>query len=239
MKTSFTYLGKNSLDFGIRVEEGVTFDSPERDINFLEISGRDGDVGIDNQRLKSINKSFPVTIFPVQGKSFSQQMTNISNWLKTQTGNVLLDVSSEPEYSYYGFYYEQYSVEKFFKVYGRAVINFKIQPYKFLKSGLTPVTSPTSLSNPTTRDARPLITIKGTGNITLQIGTEKLTLKNVDGGVVVDSLKQVVTNLDGTRPAWDKVTSYPLPVIKPGNQAVLTTGTITELKITPRYEAIV
>ena len=73
MKTSFTYLGKNSLDFGIRVEEGVTFDSPERDINFLEISGRDGDVGIDNQRLKSINKSFPVTIFPVQGKSISQQ----------------------------------------------------------------------------------------------------------------------------------------------------------------------
>lgn len=239
MKTSFTYLGKNSLDFGIRVEEGVTFDSPERDINFLEISGRDGDVGIDNQRLKSINKSFPVTIFPVQGKSFSQQMTDISNWLKTQIGNVFLDVSSEPKYSYYGFYYEQYSVEKFFKVYGRAVINFKIQPYKFLKSGLTPLTSPTALNNPTTRDARPLITIKGTGNITLQIGTEKLTLKNVDGGIVIDSLKQVVTNLDGTRPAWDKVTSYPLPVIKPGNQAVLTTGTITELKITPRYEVIV
>lgn len=239
MKTSFTYLGKNSLDFGIRVEEGVTFESPERDIEFVEIPGRDGDIGIDNGRLKSINKSFPVTIFPLANKTIAQQTTDISNWLKTNTGNVLFDISNEPDYSYFGFYYEQYSVEKFFRVYGRAVINFKIQPYKFLKSGLTPLTSPATLNNPTTRDARPLITIKGTGNITLQIGTEKLTLKNVDGGVVVDSLKQVVTNLAGTRPAWDKVTSYPLPVIKPGNQAVLTTGTITEIKITPRYEVIV
>ena len=164
----------------------------------------------------------------------------ISNWLKKDAlWHDLVFGGDSSICTHTAIYVDEYDVDRIVSTYGKVVLGFTIKPYKFLKSGLTPLTSPASLSNPTARDARPLITIKGTGNITLQIGSEKLTLKGVDGGVVIDSLKQVVTNLAGTAPAWDKVTSYPLPVIKPGKQSVLTTGTVTGLTIVPRYEVIV
>lgn len=231
--------GNKSTDFGMRLENGLTFSSPSVSNKFTKISGLDGEVSVGDGTLLNTNRAFPFRIFPMSGKNIEQSATDISNWLKKDTLWHDLYFGGEPEFIYTAIYTEEYDVKRFMSLHGKCTLNFTVKPYKFLKTGLTPLTSPASLSNPTTRDARPLITIKGTGNITLQIGSEKLTLKNVDGGVVIDSLKQVVTSLAGTAPAWDKVTSYPLPVIKPGEQAVLTTGTVTGLTIVPRYEVIV
>lgn len=231
--------GGKSSDFYLVLEPELTFNSPSRNIDFQHIPGQDGDIGTGDGTFSNGSKSFPFNLLPPKGKTVEGLSTDISNWLKKDTLWHDLLFNEEPDYVYRAMYYEEYDVERVISQYGKCVLKFAIKPYKFLKSGLTPLSSPASLNNPTTRDARPLITIKGTGNITLQIGSEKLTLKGVDGGVVIDSLKQVVTNLAGTAPAWDKVTSYPLPVIKPGKQAVLTTGTVTSLTIVPRYEVIV
>lgn len=236
---SFEYLGKKSSDFGLRIEEGISFDSPETDLEFVEIKGRDGDVPIDNKRLKSVNKSFPVTLFPLSGKKLIDQTTDISNWLKSNKSHTTLTVANEPLYSYLALYYEQYNISQFLRYYGRAVLNFKIMPYKFLKTGLNQITLGSTITNPTRRQARPKITIKGTGNITLKIGTSTWTLRNIDQGIVIDTLLDTVTSLDGSRPAWDKITTYPLPTINPGQNAVTVTGTTTEIKIIPRWEVIV
>lgn len=236
---TFEYLGKKSSDFGLRIEEGISFESPETDLEFVEIKGRDGDVPIDNKRLKSVNKSFPVTLFPKSGKTLNEQTTDISNWLKSSVAHTVLTVESEPLYSYLALYYEQYSIEQFLRYYGRAVLNFRIMPYKFLNTGLAESTLGATIINPTQRQARPKITIKGTGNITLKIGTSTWTLRNVDQGIVIDTLLDTVTSLDGSRPAWDKITSYPLPTINPGQNTVTFTGSATEIKIIPRWEVIV
>ena len=231
--------GAKSSDYHLFMEAGLTFNSPALNLQLQKIPGQDGEVAVGDGKLLNTKLSFPFRLRIFDGSNVEVVSKNISNWLKKDALWHELYFDGDPDYIYQGIYYEEYNVERIVSWYGKCVLNFTVKPYKFLKSGLAPLTSPAALNNPTTRDARPLITIKGTGNITLQIGAETLMLKNVDGGVVVDSLKQVVTNLDGTRPAWDKVTSYPLPVIKPGNQAVLTTGTITDLKIKPRYEVIV
>ena len=231
--------GRKSSDFFLILEPGLTFNSPSRNIDFQHVPGQDGDIGTGDGTFSNGTKSFPFNLLPPKGKTVEGLSTDISNWLKKDAlwHDLLFD--GEPDYVYRAMYYEEYDVERVISLYGKCVLKFVIKPYKFLKIGLTTVTSPTSLTNPTARDAKPLIVIKGTGNITLNIGSEKLTLKGVDGGVVIDSLKQVVTNLAGTAPAWEKVTSYPLPVIKPGKQTILTSGTVTELTITPRWEVIV
>lgn len=230
--------GGRSSDFFLVLEPGLKFNSPSRNIDFQHIPGQDGDIGTGDGTFSNGSKSFPFNLLPPKGKTVEGLSTDISNWLKKDAlwHDLLFD--GEPDYVYQAMYYEEYDVERVISQYGKCVLKFAIKPYKFLKSGLTAITAPTSLTNPTQRDAKPIISIKGTGNITLNIGTETLTLKSVDGGVVIDCLKQTATNLAGTAPAWDKVTSYPLPVIKPGKQTVLTTGTVTELKITPRYEVI-
>ncbi|MDN5445774.1 MAG: hypothetical protein L0F86_00060 [Lactococcus lactis] len=98
---------------------------------------------------------------------------------------------------------------------------------------------PATITNPTSRLAKPIITIKGSGNISLKIGANTLSLKGVDGGVIVDSLTQTITSLDGSRTQFTKMTSYPFPFIEPGKQVVTKTGTITECKIIPRWEDLV
>lgn len=235
----FEYLGKKSTDFGLRIEEGISFDSPELDLEFVEIKGRDGDVPVDNERLKSVNKTFPVTMFPINTKSKSEQMTDISNWLKSNKAYVPLTVANEPLYIYLALYHEQYGIEQFLRYYGRAVLNFKIMPYKFLTTGISEIALGTSLTNPTQRQARPKLIVEGSGNITITIGSSVWKLRDVDGGVVIDSLFDNVTSLDGQRPAWDKITTYPLPKINPGQNAVTVTGSVTEIKIIPRWEVIV
>jgi phage-related protein len=236
---SFTYLGKNSLDFGLRIEEGVSFESPEQDIEYVEVKGLDGDVPVDNERLKSTLKSFPVTMFPNDNQTISEQATDISNWLKSSKGYSTLEVGNEPLYSYLASYNEQYSISQFLRHYGKAALNFRIMPYKFLKTSLSEITLGSTITNPTQRHARPLITVRGTGNITIKIGQSTWTLRNVDQGVVIDTLLDTVTNLSGTAAAWDKITSYPLPTIAPGNNAVTITGNVTDIKIIPRWEVIV
>ncbi|STF08828.1 hypothetical protein [Enterococcus gallinarum] len=87
--------------------------------------------------------------------------------------------------------------------------------------------------------ARPKIIIKGAGNIVLRIGSSTYSLKDVDGGIIIDVLYDQVKSLDGQRPQWNKITTYPLPGINPGLNNVLTTGSVTEMKIVPRWEVIV
>lgn len=230
--------GHRSDEYDLYLEAGLSFSSPARDMEFEKIAGIDGEIAIGDQTLKNTKLSFPFRLRNM-GETVEKRAEEISNWLKKDALWHDLIFGGDPKHVYSAIYVDEYDIDRIVSTYGKVVLGFTVKPYKFLKSGLTPLTSPATLNNPTTRDARPLITIKGTGNITLQIGAEKLTLKNVDGGIVIDSLKQVVTNLAGTRPAWDKVTSYPLPVIKPGKQTVLTTGTVTSLTIVPRYEVIV
>ena len=230
--------GHRSDEFDLYLESGLSFVSPSREISFEKIAGQDGELAVGDKTLNNTKLSFPFRLRNTT-KTVDKRAEEISNWLKKDGLWHDLTFGGDAEHVYTAIFVEEYDVERVVSFYGKCVLPFTVKPTKFLKSGLTAITAPTSLTNPTQRDAKPIISIKGTGNITLQIGAETLTLKSVDGGVIIDCLKQTVTNLTGTRPAWDKVTSYPLPVIKPGNQAVLTTGTITELKITPRYEVIV
>lgn len=234
----FKFLNKRSSDFGLRIEEGISFDSPELDFDFHEIKGRDGDVVLYNNRLKSVNKSLPVVFFPQKNKSLDEQITEVSSWLKGHVGYSELEIDSDNNYIYLAMYHEQYSIEKFLKHYGRAVLNFKIMPVKFLKSSMNETTLGSSINNPTSRTAKPKLIIKGSGNITVKIGSSELTLKNVDGGVIVDSQAQTITDLTGKRSQFNKMTSYPFIQIKPGHNTVLKTGTITSVSIVPRFEVI-
>lgn len=235
----FNFNGKNSLDFGIRIEDGVSFDSPERDVEFYEIKGRDGDLILDNSRLKSLEKSFPIVLFPVKGKVIEEQLTEISNWLKSSARISDLTYTKEPNYVYKATIIDRYPIESFLNKYKKAVISFRIQPYKYLKTGLNEITLPSSIANPTNRTAKPILTIKGTGNITVTIGKSVLMLKNVESGVRIDSLAQTITTLDKTRNLFTNMTSYPFPVIESGTQKITVTGTTTDVKIIPRWEVIV
>ena len=237
-KNGFFYLGENSLEYGLRIENGLSFESPERDLDFVEIKGRDGDLVIDNQRLKMVEKSVPVTMFPVSGKNLSEQASDVSNWLKQSTGYTYIEFLNDDRYVYFGMIYEKYSMDQFLTRYGRAVLNFRMMPFKFLKVGLEEEVLTQYGSNPTTLPSKPKLTVKGHGDILIRIGKSEWSLKGVSEGIVLDTLFDTAISLNGNVSAWDKVGKYPLPKILPGMQEVKVTGNVTEVKIIPRWEAL-
>lgn len=230
--------GVSSDDFGITILKDVSFTSPSRNLESVKVLGRDGELQIGDGTLNNVSKSFPF-IVKNTNKDIAQVASDLSNWLKFDSEWHDLEFSGDNDYIYQAIATSEYDLQRVMAWFGKGTLDFELKPYKFLKSGLNEVVLGSSIKNPLNRPSKPKITIKGTGNITLTIGASELTLKNVDGGIVVDSLYQTVTNLAGTALAWDKVTSYPLPTIKADTSNVLRTGNITEIKIIPRWEAIV
>ncbi|MBO6418198.1 MULTISPECIES: hypothetical protein [Enterococcus] len=221
------------------LEAGLTFDGVTRNRSFQKIDGQDGEVGTGDGTLNNISRSYPFRLRLPKGIKIEDEVTVISNWLSEDADWHDFIFGGDPNYVYRAMYVGEYDIQRIVSCYGKCVLNFKLKPYKFLKSGLVEQTLSTSITNPTKRMARPKIIIKGAGNIVLRIGSSTYSLKDVDGGIIIDVLYDQVKSLDGQRPQWNKITTYPLPGINPGLNNVLTTGSVTEMKIVPRWEVIV
>ena len=55
----FEFDGVKSCDYGVWISGEATFDAPERDVEVIEIPGRNGTLTIDNGRWKNITVTYP------------------------------------------------------------------------------------------------------------------------------------------------------------------------------------
>jgi len=239
----FEYNGKKSIDFGLRIQNALSIVIPEQDIELMEVPGKDGDLAFDKKRLKGVIKSFPCTLDVPTGMTVDLVAKQISEWLRTDVGWNKLVFSGYEGYEYEALCYETFDIEETLRTRGRTVINFRLKPYKFKigSNNLIVLTNGQILTNPEKRNAKPLIKVTGTGNITLKNnGTDWLILTSVDGYITIDSA-QMSIHKDGLQ-QFQKMNANlkPLfPVLTPGNNIITWTGTVTKVEITPRWEAVV
>lgn len=237
------YLGERSDDpkFGLKLLNEIQFTSPEHVIEFKEVDGLDGELAIDKERKKNVQKPFSFVVVKQEGRTIEEQITNTNNWLKTNVGWHPLTWGGEPNYIYTAISHQQYPIDRMFATFGKAVIQFTAKPYKFIDHGLVErvVANGQILYNEGSVPAEPLIKITGNGDIALTIGTSTHRLKGVDKGIIIDCKSMIINTLDGLRPAGEKVESLPLPKIPLGQSAITWTGDVSEVKITPRWELVV
>lgn len=228
--------GKELTDFNIDILSDLTFSAPAHDVEFMEVPGVDGDIAISNNRLKSFDRSFP---FVMRSKtSIEKDFQELSDFLKQDDGWHDLEWIGSDGFVYQAMYHEQVDLGRIVNTLGKGVLNFRMKPVKHLKTSLVEVDLGSSINNPYKRTAKPKLTIKGSGNMTINIGSSILKLQNIDGGVIVDSKSETITDLTGKRSQYDKLVSYPFPVIGQGNNIVTKTGSITSIKIIPRLEVV-
>ena len=113
-------------------------------------------------------------------------------------------------------------------------VNFRCYPFWYQEnvSDVTITTSGDTITNPGSVYSEPLITVYGSGNITLMIGTTIVELTNVSGSIVLDcALKEAYK---GTTLMNDHM-SGDFPVLKPGLNAVSWSGNVTSIVISPRW----
>lgn len=219
----------------------ISFPSPEADIEFLEVMGKDGDVALDKKRLKGVNFAIPVKIKLPDNVDVNQIATEISNWLKTDVNWQPLRFSGSTKYEYIAMCTEQFDVAETLKQYGRTVITFRLKPYKRrIDNRSITLSNGTTLFNSEKRPSKPLITIDGQGDITLQNnGVNWLVLTAVDGSIVINS--EMMSVYRAQMPQFYKMNSSLSPMfpqLDPGDNKITWTGTVTKLEIEPRWEAI-
>ena len=113
-------------------------------------------------------------------------------------------------------------------------VNFRCYPFWYQEnvSDVTITTSGGTITNPGSVYSEPLITVYGSGNITLMVGTTIVELTDVSSSIVLDcALKEAYK---GTTLMNDHM-SGDFPVLKPGLNAVSWSGNVTSIVISPRW----
>ena len=113
-------------------------------------------------------------------------------------------------------------------------VNFRCYPFFYADAAadITVTTSGTIITNPGSVYSEPRVTVTGSGDITLMVGTTIVELTDISGSIVIDSVLQEAYT--GSELMNDHM-SGDFPVLKPGANAISWTGTVTRVVVRPNW----
>ena len=235
MKDYIIWKGISSRTVGITVTELPEIILPEERVTFTDVPGLSGSLaqteGVD------VYKDVTLTVKCYCPDPTPAAVAAIASYFR---GNGRLELSNRPDGYYEARVINQISFVKILR--GNAPrtfsVNFRCKPFLHLYSGETGqvITSGSFLLNPTSMQAKPLISITGSGDITLLVGTQIIELEGIENGIVLDSELQEAYWGDALK---NSCMTGEFPVLGEGNTAISWTGgTVTQVKAIPRWVSL-
>ena len=229
----FTWNGKKSSDFGIIIKHKEIYKAPVRDVDFVEVPGRDGEVILDNGRYRNVDVTYQVRV-----KNVKSKLLEIANWLSAVGYQKLIDSDDSTHYRMAA---RTDSVDWDYLGKGEWAdleIAFNCKPFRSLTTGdaKATLTAAGSITNPTQYTALPYIKIYGSGNITLSIGGQSFPFLNIGSYIECDSALQAV--FTGVNNKSDKANFDDFPTLKPGANSISWTGKVTKVEIVPHWREL-
>ena len=221
--------GVPSSTYGIYISGTGVWNAPERDVEVIEIPGRNGTLTLDNGRYKNIEVRYPA-IF-VNG--FQSNIEGARAWLCKSPGYRRLEDDHDLTHYRLARYVSglELNVATMLDA-AKTTLRFDCMPQRFLKSGETEVTVTTDITNPTLFDALPKITVTGSSAGSLTINGNTVTISEIGTSVVLDC--EIQRAYHGTTPR-DNSISGSFPVLVPGVNTISYSGGVTSVKIVPRW----
>lgn len=229
-----TFGGVTSDSVGVTVERYPSLDRPQRKVERFSVPGRSGDIIMVQDAWENYEQDYEIFAGSRSFGAAPAAFISVADWLYSKSGYQRLEDTYEPDYYRLACFEGPFEVENALSQFGRATITFNCQPQRFLKSGETAVTLTTSttMSNPTSFTAKPVITVHGSGSGTITCGYKALTISSITDGMIIDSEKQdayySATNLNN-------VVSGSYPVIPGGNHIMAISGGITSIEVVPNW----
>ena len=227
----FTFKGVDSRTKNIIVNEYPPRILPKSRTTEITVPGRNGSLTIDEGAYDSIVLPCECTALPLCN------LEELSAWLRGAGDLVFGHYDNR---SIRARVDAQISFDKLMR--GRAhrgfTIPFVCQPGRYTYPPLADVvmTEPGVISNPGTMQAEPKITVVGTGEITLTVGTSIMLIDGpeTEWTLVIDS--ELMDCFDSTmtllRNDW---MTGDFPMLRPGANGVSWIGTVTKVTIKPRW----
>ena len=227
MNNYFIFNGRSSNDFtGLIVQELPPITKPAMRIERTEIEGLDGDI-LDYQGYSAYDKTILI------GLSRGYELPAIINWLK---GSGKLILSNEPTKYYNAEIVEQIDFERLV-TFKTAEIKIHVQPYKYLVDEViqevTDTTANTSLSvtNQGYIESKPIITIYGSGTVTLNINDISVATINIDDTyVTIDAIKQDCYKGSTLKNRY-MTGDFEAIKLNAGTNKITWTGTVTKISV--------
>lgn len=225
----FEFNGTDSREMHIMVPDAVQVVRPEERVEHVIIPGRSGEL-TQTQGTDIYNSYIQTVPIHVMGQAYLQAA---ESWLRGE-GWVTFDCQPALRQKARIIGAVTFAkVSKNLDVWSGDV-QFYCEPWKSLsaESDIVVTESGTAINNPGQLTALPLITMNGSGRVTLRMGGNALVIPSLTSGWVADSENNWILN--NGRPvmnAW----SGAFPALPVGQSLVQWTGNITSLVITPRY----
>lgn len=173
----FTFDGVDSKDFGVYISDTGAFNAPERDVEMIEIPGRNGAYALDKGRFNNIEVTYNAFVATDSESDYISGINALRNALCSRKGYCRLEDEFNPNEYRMAVYKSGLKVSSISDQSGEFTITFDCQPQRFLKSGETAVTvaSGGTITNPTLFDAHPLLSAYVDDAATLNIGDKTIT----------------------------------------------------------------
>ena len=233
----FWFDGRCCTEFGMVASGSGTYNAPERDVEFISVEGRNGDLTIDKGRYKNIPISYPVAI----SKDFEKNAAAARAWLSPKVGYKRLEDDYHPGSYRMAVFAGPVDFDvKFRCSSGEATLKFYCKPQRYLYSGEHLVTyySGGTIYNPTTEYALPIIMAYGSGAGIVTIGTASVEIIDMADVLILDceTMNAYRKVGDGASENKNNTISAPeFPQLAPGKNVVRFSGGITRVEIIPRW----
>ncbi len=226
MAYSFTWNGTSCLLKGSRLQTAPEIIRPEERVTHVVIPGRAGE--LTQTEGSDIYNSYIQTLRMIVDSP--EHLAEAEQWLR---GDGYVTFSTQPGLMQRARVINSVTFKKLSKNLNRwgGDVQFYCEPLKqqLTESAVEITSSGATITNPGDVVSRPKITIAGSGDITIRIRSNSISLTAADTGWIVDSDLQWVMNASGT-PQMGVYTGN-FPVIPPGESTVQFTGSVTKLTI--------
>lgn len=199
----FTFGGISSKAYGVYITQEAAYNAPDRDVEVVEIAGRNGAYILDKGRFKNITVSYKCGIALDDEQSFESAIRTFRNALSSKAGKyVRLEDEYNPNEYRQAAFLGGIEVDMADRRAGEFTVSFDAMPQRFLKSGETAVSVENGgqVTNPTLFESHPLLHVWGYGD--MGINGDIISINNDEYGRILLANKvssqtaQAVTYLD-------------------------------------------
>ena len=223
----FTFKGIDSREMGVIVTAMPETVRAERRIESITVAGRNGSLHTDEGVYESYDRTMECALIK------RARLDEIAAWL---VGSGEMTFSTEPDKVYRVTIANKISITQMMRVFQKFQIILDTQPFKYSVNAAgdaLELTAPTTIRNSGTVYSEPLITVYGSGDITLTVNGADFPMYGVQESITIDSEMMEVfkgdTNQNG------KYGGAEFPRFEVGKNEIRWTGNVSKIKIQPRW----
>ena len=217
--------GVDSSDYGIYITGESVYNAPEREVEFIDIPGRNGSLAMDKGRYNNITVTYPAGTFGKNQEDFREALSAFRNAILSQKGYQRLEDTYHPEEYRMGVYAAGLEVSPASRgKAGQFDLTFECKPQRFLTIGdyPIPVDSGDVLQNPTLFDSHPLVMVEGYGTVAFNGYSFTLTDEEVGYIILSDLLESFTPNTQNVN-KLENILKFNIPFFTLASGDVFTT----------------